>query len=333
MKNTSVPITRAHSTYAGGIEASGGDVASASVRAGFDDGRASGPLAGLPSRSRGRRQSDVASAGLSTEERAMIGVARWPDPRFDTSGAPANVAYGHRFADAVDQAALQLNEGELKSFADLWRFARYWRSNQEGATSDFGQSRSPSTGSSMTPVTDRYEFLADRVKQANAAEVSNHFMGRSDIQQVKLLQHVEIEGKMIRLTEIRLPYLAESSFTELADIGGMIRPLISHVPASRIPTLLNEVDRSFAVLRKTLRLEDRMQILGKMHWLLAHAMPDVRGSAAKAEMCIRAIGTSLGLTMPPFRHGVIPDLEAFVVPMEDFSKGYSALFERPPTQK
>jgi hypothetical protein len=64
-----------------------------------------------------------------------------------------------------------------------------------------------------------------------------------------------------------------------------------------------------------------------MHWWLAHAMPDLRGSAAKTELGMRAVAAAHGMDLPPFRRGVIPDLEAFVTQRNAFSEGYPALFE------
>ncbi|MCC8448119.1 XopAH/AvrB family type III secretion system effector [Xanthomonas translucens] len=330
MRNTSHPITRSSASYATGDSASGRQASSPPAGSGFDGHRPSGPLAGLPSRSSVRPGRNVRHAGLLPEERAKIGVARWPDPHFDTSDSAANVAYGLRFAIAVDDAARQLGSGQLRNIEDVWRFATHWRMQQGDATGDFSERRLSNGAFSLTPITGKYEFVADKAKNAAAAKLIN-YPGRPDIHLVQLRQSVQINGTSIPLTEIRLPYRADSRLTELADDA--MPPMISHTAASRIPVLLQEVERLRMTLPARSDVNDRIQTLGHMHWLLANAMPDKRGSGAKSEMCIRAIGTSLGLTMPPFKHGVIPDLEAFVTPMEEFRRGYAALFESPPTSQ
>lgn len=60
-------------------------------------------------------------------------------------------------------------------------------------------------------------------------------------------------------------------------------------------------------------------------------MPDERGSAAKSELTVRALARTVGLTLPPFKQGVLPDLEAFVTSQEGYRNHYGRLFERPPS--
>ncbi len=59
-------------------------------------------------------------------------------------------------------------------------------------------------------------------------------------------------------------------------------------------------------------------------------MPDTRGSAAKAELCVRSLAQARGMDLPPFKPGFVPDLEAMVRPRADHVNGYASANSRPP---
>lgn len=71
-----------------------------------------------------------------------------------------------------------------------------------------------------------------------------------------------------------------------------------------------------------------LNALADIHWLSAHAMLDKRGSAAKTELAVRALAHANGHELPPFRHGIVPDIEAFLRTQEDFRASYKRFFER-----
>jgi Avirulence protein len=71
----------------------------------------------------------------------------------------------------------------------------------------------------------------------------------------------------------------------------------------------------------------RMEKLAEIHWMLAHAVPAGGDSAARSERALRAIAGATGTELPPFRKGVMPDLEAFVTPLDQFKRRYASLFE------
>ena len=75
---------------------------------------------------------------------------------------------------------------------------------------------------------------------------------------------------------------------------------------------------------------DTVSTLGELHWWLANAMPDERGSAAKAELTVRSIAQSRGIDLPPFASGVVTDLEAMTTPREEFVGSYPSMFSRSP---
>jgi avirulence protein len=73
----------------------------------------------------------------------------------------------------------------------------------------------------------------------------------------------------------------------------------------------------------------RMGKLAEIHWMLAHAVPTGGDSAVRSETAVRAIARATGTELPPFRKGVIADLEAFVTPLDQFKNTYASFFEQP----
>jgi hypothetical protein len=135
-------------------------------------------------------------------------------------------------------------------------------------------------------------------------------------------------GTSIGLTQVVVPFQAGSDLSEVANISDMIQPMMAHTVASRVSTIMAEVDRLRDGLSSLASDEEKISRLGEIHWWLSHAMPDNRGSAAKSELTVRALALSEGLSLPPFRQGVVPDLESFVTSQEDFRNNYGSLFER-----
>jgi hypothetical protein len=71
-----------------------------------------------------------------------------------------------------------------------------------------------------------------------------------------------------------------------------------------------------------------VKALGDLHFLLAQATIDFRGSAAKSELFIRSLAASAGLELPPFKRGFVPDLEAFTLLRSHFVDIYPKSFEQ-----
>jgi avirulence protein len=70
-----------------------------------------------------------------------------------------------------------------------------------------------------------------------------------------------------------------------------------------------------------------LERLGDIHYLLAHAMCDWRGSAAKSELFVRSLAASAGLELPAYKSGFVPDLDAFMMTRQAFVKNYINAFE------
>lgn len=70
-----------------------------------------------------------------------------------------------------------------------------------------------------------------------------------------------------------------------------------------------------------------MQLVGQIHWWLSQAMLYRRGSAAVADMLVRSIVSSRGKSLPSWRYGLAPDLEALCSPLSQFCTSYPDFFE------
>lgn len=101
-----------------------------------------------------------------------------------------------------------------------------------------------------------------------------------------------------------------------------------------IPDILAQVNRVYQdVLNPDvpLALDRIVEKVGLMHYLLAHAMPYERGSAAIADMFSKTILDSLGIKTAPWKPGIAPDKEAFSAMPLDYAKNYHMLFQLRPT--
>ncbi|SNS87191.1 Avirulence protein [Noviherbaspirillum humi] len=71
-----------------------------------------------------------------------------------------------------------------------------------------------------------------------------------------------------------------------------------------------------------------LRYLAEIHWWLAHACPNGRGSAAVADSFVRTIAQARGMSLGEWK--TAPDLEALFSSMEDFVKAYPTFFKTRP---
>jgi avirulence protein len=103
---------------------------------------------------------------------------------------------------------------------------------------------------------------------------------------------------------------------------------IMHTAAANIPRIMAHAESLFShALDPAIGNNEALTTMGELHWWLAHAMPDERGSAAKAEFCVRSMAQARGMDLPPFRHGIVPDLEAMTTPRAEFVHKYPHLLD------
>lgn len=303
-----------------------------------------------------------AATGLPPSQATLIGVARWPDLPHGMETSARNKAYGRRFHETTLDASQRIADGQIQNFRQLWNFvgaARYqWvlddpdrsggpgkaRQNQEQAFA----SGYPRQQDVTTPLGGRYGYVIERARTLQTTAIANglaqqsglalppHFMAHHAFQMQGML-----DGRPVALTTIRVAVNPEDFLHPVAKQlsearGSGLRNTLSlphsieHTHFAAIPSIVNHVEHLYGSLMERPRTrEELLPRLGELHWWMAHAMPDGRGSAAKTEMGMRAIALAHGIALPPFRRGIVPDLEAFMQDMETFSQGYADMLEPP----
>lgn len=69
-----------------------------------------------------------------------------------------------------------------------------------------------------------------------------------------------------------------------------------------------------------------IDLISQMHWWLSHLMPYRRGSAAISDMFVRSLFESRGIVPGPWKPGVLPDVAALVMPLDQYVDQYQSLF-------
>jgi avirulence protein len=103
---------------------------------------------------------------------------------------------------------------------------------------------------------------------------------------------------------------------------------IEHTAPSEVPRIMAHAESLYSrALDPSVSDPQALTTLGELHWWVAHAMPDDRGSAAKTELSVRSMAQSLGMDLPSFKKGFVPDLEAMTTPRSEFTAKYPAMFD------
>ncbi len=109
-------------------------------------------------------------------------------------------------------------------------------------------------------------------------------------------------------------------------------PVIIHSSNSSSARFVDLAESAYhRALQPGTSLADTVRAVGEVNWYLAQSTPFGRGSAAAAEVISRGILDARGIRSSAYRPGVVPDLEAFVTPLNTFVNRYQHFFERPPT--
>ncbi|MGE0489215.1 MAG: hypothetical protein AB7S38_08375 [Vulcanimicrobiota bacterium] len=83
-------------------------------------------------------------------------------------------------------------------------------------------------------------------------------------------------------------------------------------------------------LDPNLPLDETVDAVARVNWLLAQATPYHRGSASAQNAVVRSLFDARGIEAPIFRPGISPDLEAFVTDFDTFAQNFPDFFvERP----
>lgn len=281
-------------------------------------------------------------------ERQLFGVARWPEVCSPADAVENNLQYGMAFYKESRRIGQRIKQGRYDNIVYLWSDCRTWRANYEnrfgGKDPQFGRSRLGVSTVYTTPIVpgERYGYMADRIFALPGAKrtiehVPRFLDGTSDMMEtVPVLQvgytaTTTLRGRERRLTQLLAWFEPDGSPLRGRPGEPMQSGLMVHTSSSELSRLRVDSDNLFkAVIEPGRSQEQRLQTMADLHWLLAHSMPDQRGSAAKSEMLVRAVGYSVGIELPPFASGIIPDLEAFLTPREEFVRRYPDLFDRHP---
>lgn len=285
---------------------------------------------------------------LSASMNERIGVALYLKPANDREMTDHDKRYGTAFQEASVRLGAQIAKGELASFDELWKACRAWRLGQFDNPQErqvrpnispdeknelrlsFAYERNTQTTIenklSWTPIAGKYGFITPKIlasKNFTASVFDGH-------QVLGATHEVPIDGKRTELTRIFAfaNELRESVPIPVNVLGVPLLGTIYHTSVDALPTIKGKISEQFEDLISADMTDpvERRTKLAEMHWLLAHAMLDHRGSAAKSELAIRSIAMALDMELPPFREDIAPDLEAFVRPIDDFVKKYQSDF-------
>lgn len=281
---------------------------------------------------------------LTEQEQSHVGVARWPDAGYNRDDDPKQQAYGRSFWATTRDAGAHLAQGRIRSLRELWTYAQDWRGSMVPASDrreqpDFGlgsQRRDHDAGSGdATPLLGPYAYIIDRCKRR-----SDGTTVYPERHSTRYSMRDAINGKPIALTSviIRTQWDEASAKQHLASrrdehwSGDGLPPFrINHTSVANAQRIMDHAESLFGqVLNPAIPHAQALATLGELHWWLSHAMPDKRGSAAKAELCVRSLAQARGLDLPPFKPGFVPDLEAMIRPRAEYVDGYASAFSRPP---
>ena len=217
-------------------------------------------------------------------------------------------AYDLKYAElaerAVQDVGTKLKAGQYKSLREAMddlatRRGAIAREMADPNAHDFGVAR---TENLYTPFDGKYAYAAERA------------MGTPDGSGYRAIT-ATIDGEEVPLT--------------LTAEHGWI-----HTNPQQIEKVMAHAETLYQkAMDPALSTEETLRTVGELHYYLAHAAPYNRGSAAISDMTTKAILDAKGISTPPWKPGVVPDIEALVTGnADDFAKRYSDMFETPPTR-
>lgn len=275
------------------------------------------------------------TSSLTRQERSLVGVARWPDGH-NRESEPDQRLYGRSFWRATREAGSRISEGRVGSYRQLWNEARDWRSRSAGSRAKgFDTERGPGHQGTLTPLEGTYEYIRDRYSARTDGTPQESLI--PDAPPSRRFQLTdEIDGRPVSLTSIVLsgdlaadrdsPYYTALREAGLSEQGEPFH--IDHTAPAEIPRILDHAESLYRKALDTSTSDSQaLKTMGELHWWVANAMPDDRGSAAKTEFTVRSIAQSRGMDLPPFQRGTVPDLEAMTMPRSKFVEKYPDMFD------
>jgi hypothetical protein len=164
--------------------------------ASFSAGLAVRSATGLPGPSR--------PGSLTRQERSLIGVARWPDPKYNNEDSPSQQWYGRSFWKATRKIGRGIADGSITSLAETWQVATSWRSARANPSESnlFSLARKDRPlDVYSTPLAGEYSYIKDRYSQRSDGELEpSELPGIADSKGFTLTD--EIDGQPVTLTSI-----------------------------------------------------------------------------------------------------------------------------------
>jgi avirulence protein len=262
-----------------------------------------------------------------------------------------------RFGGLIEQA---FASGQCPPLIALWRTCQAWRIGRLDSRShpeeirSFATSRLGNTLQSFTPFSacdERYGYLASTML-ANEKVLKKDliFWEGQLVKRLSIRPSMYIQGRLVPLTQLRASFNEQNEPVALPEMlcvrkeieeaaktdVGVVCGVILHIDAAHfdvcIRALHSKVQQfglQFITVRhgKALFVNDILTQLADIHYLLAHTMLDLRGSAAKSELLVRSLAVAAGLELSAFKKGFVPDLEAFMLTHDEFVTRYTHAFE------
>jgi hypothetical protein len=280
------------------------------------------------------------------------------------------IDYGERCLAVVDDAVRMAQEGSatfqqvLAFIAEQRQQIAFELGHQNAA--EFGKPRKAGPrGEPGTPITGRYREYGKRIDQKYPEGTTSEGSGgtqvsatRSDIG-LDLTTSADIGGEEVTLTgtmldrdfsgepgeqfEQKLAAYEEQlkewkrggkAGSRPRDTSGAAPGLWIHTRAADVPRVLAKARGVYdQAMTGTLELVELQRKVAELHWWLAHAMPYQRGSAAIADMLTKVIWRHRAVRVFRWNPGIVPDLEAFMLPLQEYVAAYGGFFERPPERE
>jgi hypothetical protein len=260
----------------------------------------------------------------------------------DREGFPAHAEFGPSMLRAVGEGVARLELGEIRSALDLWNHLRFWRAT---IGDRLGQSGDPMYGGRIfmgplpnwgstggTHIDGRYFFMAPRIRTlfpepvplAKLAQEDERYAawGRPrEAHKADTFVHRgtifgEHNGELIPLT-----------FLVLCEDAGP-RSTIWHSSRESVERASEHVESLFArSLDPSVDESELLDLAPRLHWWLCQMCPDKSGSAAQADAFVRTVLAARGILLPPWKSGVVPDLEALFSHEPDFVRAWPSFLE------
>lgn len=145
-----------------------------------------------------------------------------------------------------------------------------------------------------------------------------------------LKQYIELDGSTIPITKI------VEEISKNPKYSNKPHYMLYHTDPKYFPKIFKQTEKVWNELQKTKtlpktkdNLDNIIQKVATIHWLTAQATPYTRGSAGISDLASKVIFEHMGVQASKWKQGVIPDLEAFSLPLHIFIKKYKDFFEKP----